>query len=785
MAVIQLDLTMRYDAIMKHIRFVMVALAVLLAASLTHAGTDPIVTTDLLRMRWVTAIDVAKDGQRVVYSVRSIATMPSDPAPVSPDSTNQNSEPIYKYQSHLFLLELSAVNAVPRQLTFGERSDSAPTLSPDGKRIAFVRESAIKQAQPQSGRPVRESESNAQVWVMSIDGGEARQVTNFKTGCSNPVWSPDGSRLLVSSSLKLNDIEGTPPWPSERPKRQWKDAAAREADTPRPDGSREQIRAWLERNGATLNPNVINRLEFQDETELQGTMRFTHLFMIDPDAATLPLELGAARRVTNGFYDHREPAFTPDGKSIVYTSKKPVEQHPDRVLATTLWRINADGSNDMMILAMDGWTLNSPEPSRDGSALAFTGQKLDEPTFRQTQLGLASLTSDGATDPVWLTEDSTFAGSVDNFRWQHGKTGLTFNTAMRGGFPLMTIAPGLVQPAPLVEKIDDEPAGVNVFDIGGGAMVYAVTTVSNPCVLRVRDGFGDRMVDDLNQWVVSKNLSKPVEGWIARPDGTQVQYWIMEPTNREPGKKYPMVVNMHGGPAAMWGPGEFSMWHEFQLMCSWGFGVVYCNPRGSGGYGYEFQKKNFQDWGEGPAGDVLAACDMALLQEWVDRDRLVLTGGSYAGYLTVWIIGNDHRFKAAVSQRGVYDFMTFYGEGNAWRLVAYAMGSNPPPLDARFRQVFDRNNALNFVSRIRTPLLIKHGSNDLRTGVSQSEMLYRALKEAGKPVEYVRYPDVGHELSRSGDPLQRMDRLNRIIEFFERYVANPRPAPVASSVSPN
>jgi dipeptidyl aminopeptidase/acylaminoacyl peptidase len=174
---------------------------------------------------------------------------------------------------------------------------------------------------------------------------------------------------------------------------------------------------------------------------------------------------------------------------------------------------------------------------------------------------------------------------------------------------------------------------------------------------------------------------------------------------------------------------------------------------------------------------------VAVLQEWVDRDRLVITGGSYAGYLTVWIIAHDNRFKAAVAQRGVYDFTTFYGEGNAWQLVAWAMGGNP--YDPRFKQIIDRNNAMSYVSRIRTPLLIKHGSNDLRTGTSQSEMLYRALKDLGRPVEYVRYPDAGHDLSRSGDPLQRMDRLNRIIEFFERYIANPRPAPVASSGSAN
>jgi dipeptidyl aminopeptidase/acylaminoacyl peptidase len=168
-----------------------------------------------------------------------------------------------------------------------------------------------------------------------------------------------------------------------------------------------------------------------------------------------------------------------------------------------------------------------------------------------------------------------------------------------------------------------------------------------------------------------------------------------------------------------------------------------------------------------------------VLNEWVDPERLVITGGSYAGYLTAWIVSHDNRFKAAVAQRGVYDFNTFFGEGNAWRLLAWAMGGNP--YDARFKQIIERNNPFTYVNRIKTPLLIKHSSQDLRTGVSQSEMLYRALKELGRPVEYVRYPNAGHDLSRTGDPLQRMDRLDRMIEFFERYVENPRPAPVVSS----
>ena len=160
------------------------------------------------------------------------------------------------------------------------------------------------------------------------------------------------------------------------------------------------------------------------------------------------------------------------------------------------------------------------------------------------------------------------------------------------------------------------------------------------------------------------------------------------------------------------------MWLEFQLLCSWGYGVVYSNPRGSGGYGYSFQRANFQDWGDGPTGDVLAALDEIVKNDWADPDRLLVTGGSYAGYLTAYIVGHDHRFKAAVAQRGVYDIQTFFGEGNAWRLARWAMGGYP--WETRMRAIYRRESPFTDVHRIRTPLLIMHASNDLRTGVSQS-----------------------------------------------------------------
>lgn len=731
-------------------RFLVALWCGLFLTSTTFADGQAIVTSDLLRIRTVSSIDVAGDGSRVVFAVQSIAT----------DDSSRADQPAYKYQSHVFAIDLSRREARPRQLTFGDRNDKSPRLSPDGRQITFVR----------SG----EGGGKPQVWIMPMDGGEARQVTDSPYGASEPRWSPDGRSLLYTASVPKSDLPRSPTWPSERPVLTWDDVIASDDVTPRPDGTREEIRAWLERNGSNHDPVVITRIDFQDEQSLRSEEKFDHLFLVNVNA-----DRATGRRITDGFFDHRSPTFMPDGSHVVYVSQKSPDIHPDRVRTSELWMVDLNGGNDRRIVGIDGWRLGSPQPSVDGSVIAFTGQRQDEPAFRQWQLGIVSIIGGAFTEPVWMTDEEIFDASVRDLQWMPARAAMLFTAARRGGFALMMMSPGLITPTEIVYEHHGMPVGVQQYGTGGGAIVYAMNTVQNPCVLRVRDAAGDRLLMDLNPWTADLELSMPSEGWITRPDGTRIQYWLMEPTNREPRRKYPLVLQIHGGPSAMWGPGEASMWHEFQLLCSWGYGVVYANPRGSGGYGYAFQRANFQNWGDGPAGDVLAAVDQALLRDWVDQDRLVVTGGSYAGYLTAWIIAHDHRFKAAVAQRGVYHLPTFFGEGNAWRLVPNAMGG--APFDARFRQIIDRESPFTYVHRIRTPLLILHGSEDLRTGVSQSEMMYRALKYLDRQVEYVRYPGAGHDMSRSGDPLQRMDRLNRIVEFFERFVENDRPAPGATA----
>ena len=301
-------------------------------------------------------------------------------------------------------------------------------------------------------------------------------------------------------------------------------------------------------------------------------------------------------------------------------------------------------------------------------------------------------------------------------------------------------------------------------------MVYVKTRVSNPFEVYSADTDGKnekRLTAFNHEWVSRKAISIPVKDSFVNEKGLTIEYWVMKPANFQEGKKYPLLLQIHGGPAAMWGPGESSMWHEFQYWTSKGYGVVYSNPRGSGGYGYDFLRANMKDWGKGPMADVLTALDKTVAQGWGDTSQLFVTGGSYAGYRVAYILGHDKRFRAACSQRGVYDLRTFFGEGNAWRLIPNYFGGYP--WEEEVLELLERESPINYVKNITTPYIIFHGENDLRTGVIQSEQLYKSLKVLGRPVEYVRHPGATHEITRSGNNRQRMDQMLRTWEFFERF----------------
>lgn len=731
------------------IKLIEVVAGVVVCASCA-LGQSPIVVSDLTRLKTVSGVDVAPDGSYCVYVVREIVEQDDG----------------YAYRNHLWRAELDG-EANARALTSGERQASSPVISPDGRTLAFVRTG---------------EDDSSQVWLMPMDApGEARQLTTLEHGAGRPVWRPDGNALLVSSSIPAaGEIEGVPTWSDERVERSWGDARSEEGTDLSPDGDLAEVRQWLAANADEDDPFVITRLSFQGEQGLRGEMRFAHLFVVD-------VEDGEATQITDGFESHSGAIWSPDGAFVYFTSDADQRLHPDRSLTQTLRRIDADGSNRQHVAGHAAIDVRGPEFGKDG-VLRVACRDADDPLYAQWEVcdvvgSELTMRTDGWDAPV-----SSYWGMSDG--------SLIITSPWQGTFPIMVIGEDdQVMPVAL-----DGNAGVRSMDVDGGRIVAAVTTVKRPTrVVMIDDDGQERVLHDPNAWVGERRLSMPEAHWIEREDGTRVQYWVMAPTaGREGGgerapsfvdddtagagaRKRKTVLEIHGGPAAMWGPGELSMWHEFQLLCAHGYGLVYSNPRGSGGYGYDFKRANERDWGVGPAGDVLACLDDAVRRyDWIDEDRLVVTGGSYAGYLTAWIVAHDHRFKAALAQRGVYDLTTFFGEGNAWRLVAWAFGTYPAGLEPGTRAesgsqkaaILDEQSPFSHAHAIQTPLLIMHASQDLRTGVSQSEMLYRALKVMNKPVEYIRYPGAGHDLSRTGDPDQRMDRLARIVEWFERFVGD-------------
>jgi len=607
------------------------------------------------------------------------------------------------------------------------------------------------------------ADGKPQIFLLSLDGGEAIQLTKSKYGATSPKWSADGKQILFAGNISLNDLlkdsilnpgRQLPEWPVEKPGFNKNEQLKPSSVRANPDGTLDEVRAYLDNDIADKKARVINKLDFQDEMNVSTDLSFTHFFITNAKPGDTPIA------ITHGFYSFATADFTPDGKQIILSGDVDSTQHPDRSLESEIFIADADGSHLHKILGENEKVYFSPKVSPSGKWLAF--QLSDVSFVKVPQLAIMPLTGT-AKDMIIIPFDR----NKGNLVWSADEKYLYFNAPSNGGFPLYQVNMKTKQ----VEQLTDYNSGITNFDVANNKLVYAKTEVANPYELYLVDGAAknSKRISTFNyNWVQNKNLSFPEKKTFTNDKGMTIEYWVMKPANYEPGKKYPLLLEIHGGPSAMWGPGETSMWHEYQFFCSKGYGVVYCNPRGSGGYGESFLRANINDWGKGPTSDVLTALDKTVAEGWADTSRLVVTGGSYAGYLVAWIISHDHRFKAACSQRGVYNLSTFFGEGNAWRLVPNYFGGYPWEAEAKAN--LERESPITYVQNITTPYIIFHGDNDRRTGFVESEMLYRSLKVLGRPVEYVRHPNATHEITRSGDNRQRIDQMLRTWEFFERWI---------------
>jgi dipeptidyl aminopeptidase/acylaminoacyl peptidase len=627
-----------------------------------------------------------------------------------------------------------------KPFTVGEK-DHTPRWSPDGKYLAFV-----------STR----GEDKPQIYLIPTDGGEARRLTNLRHGAQDPAWSPNGEFIAFTSRANAQERENED-----------KSTEGVVDDDPPQDAFEAKQRQEAEKHQEELrfDPRVIRRQPYRAGTEYLDD-RHTHIYFITAAAANPESseKQPRPRRLTDGERDYAPPIWSPDGGSILTSATR----DPD---SNTAWihqdilriPVPADDAlrGEPVPLTGAGFSNFDPQPAPDGRHIAYLRQP-EERIFAQLQR-LTIIPSEGG-EPYDVAPD--FDRGVDEFDWMPDGRTLVFMSGDEGDVNLYQVPMEGGTPVQVVSGRRE----VVSFDISrqGSQLGFMACTPERPPDLYVSalDGSNERQLTDFNRTFLEKKRVLPVEEvWYTAPDGVEIQGWLIKPHKFDAAKKYPLAVEIHGGPHAMWGPSTQTMWHEWQCLAARGYAVFYCNPRGSDGYGYAFRDAIHGQWGPADMPDILAGVDHIVNEGFIDPKRMVITGGSYGGFMTAWIIGHDPRFAAAVSQRGVYHLTSFFGTTDIPELIEWEFDAWPWGAYERLW----RHSPLAYVEQMTTPLLIIHSEQDFRVPIADAEHLFLMLRWLKREVELVRYPREGHELSRSGEPRHRVDRLNRIIDWFDKY----------------
>lgn len=697
---------------------------------LIYSQKENILVTDLLQIKTVTNPQFSPDKQFVLYQQ---------------NGTIVNKENANEFDNTNQLMLYSIKDKTTKALTDSRKNVSSATFSPDGKYISFIRTEAGK----------------TQLYLLDRMGGEPFAIGNSNIAPGAYEWTKNGKSIyfltsfslqkLVNDSL-LNPMKLLPGLNLEKPGISGTQFLITNKSKKNPNGSIDEIRAYLQLNEVDKKAKVFNKLNFQDETTTNSDIRINQLFKID-------LEKNQVVSLVSPIFENWLDFQINKSSTKIYAIRAVNKSiHPDKVQETEVIEFD--------ILSQKITVLKSKEGIRYSNVLISPNEK--QLVYSQSKIGQVQngvyVVCDLEKD---LSEKNIPVDRVlTQIQFNEEGSKLFFTIQDHGGVPLVAYN---LNSGILTNIRSDQSEGILGFDEIENQFVYNKTKISDPSEVYLFDGNKEIQISDLNtDWLKAKNISRPEKFTFKNSKGMEIDYWVMKPTNFVLGNKYPLLLEIHGGPTAMWGTGELSMWHEFQYFAAKGYGIVYSNPRGSGGYGTPFMASNVNDWGKGPMEDVMQALNLTVKQGWADTSRLAVTGGSYAGYLVSYMVGHTNKFKVACAQRGVYELTTFMGEGNAWRLVPNYFGGYP--WEKATKTILDRESPYSYVHNIKTPLIIFHGENDLRTGVIQSEMLYKSLKILNRDVEYVRHPGASHEITRSGNNRHRIDQMLRTYEFFTRYI---------------
>lgn len=593
----------------------------------------------------------------------------------------------------------------PVELTYNNK-DNTPRWSPDGGRLAFV--------SARSGQP--------QIYVLPTraPGGEAFQLTAHINGASSPVWSPDGRQIAFLAKLNIDE---------------------------RGDENEGFPRAATQEERQTFfDPHVVYRLPYRDGTTVHDD-RFAHVYVIDAAG-------GTPRRLTEEDAHHTTPVWSPDGTKL-YTTRIVRVGGDEYWRYASIFEIDVASGDTRQILPGEH-TINDLTISPDGRYLAFN-RRDGRDTASQFECCLLDLTT-GERRVL----NAAFDRPVAHLVWESAAA-LLASVQTEGRCVLYRLCvDGSAQ------VVIDEPQQILGLSTAAGVTVVSSATMHNPSELIAYDAQGRRALTGVNDALLAELQVQPAhEIWFESPYG-RIQGWYHLPVGYKAGHKYPLALNIHGGPQLMWGPHERTLWHEWQCHAAAGYVVFYCNPRGSEGYGNAFNNALNFNWGELAMQDIMAGVEAMLAAGMVDEGQMVLTGGSFGGFMTTWIVAHDQRFKAAVAQRGVYNLISFFGTTDIPTFAETQF--NCLPWDDH--EYLWQRSPLAHAKRIQTPMLIIHSENDFRVHIEQAEQLFAWLHRMGKTVRFVRFPRDGHEMTRTGEPQHRLRSLNEMMAWWRMHLSS-------------
>ena len=624
----------------------------------------------------------------------------------------------------------------PWQFTTSPQSSNAPRWSPDGKSLAFLSSRAGESAatapnptpspsSPAPGAPSGASASDQprnQVYLLSMNGGEAKRITNLKNGVSLFRWSPDGTRLVIVSRIGPSD--------------------GRAADI----RDRSDVRHYKNTS-----------YKFNDTGWFDD--RRTHLWIVD-------VKTGNAKQITEGNdWNDSDPQWSPDSKRIAFVSNRTGKEYEEN-RNTDVWVINADGSGTLTRISDHDEADNQPRWSPDGKWIAFTGElhERDHPK-------------------IWLAPSNGNAASVlaangldlipGGLEWSEDGKSIYFESGVKGENHLFRVDLSTKSIAQVTSGAR-AVRGVD-FDFHDHKMVYLTNDFKHLDDLYVAD------IDDRNQHKLT-NLNEALWKQLQLADVERFTYksaddwdidaFFVKPAGWKEGKKYPLVLSIHGGPAGQYG---VDWYQEFQVYAAKGYAVLFTNPRGSTGYGQRFERGIVGEWGGKDYLDIMNGVDAALKRyPWLDQDRMGVTGGSYGGFMTNWILGHTDRFKAAVTLRSLSNFISDDGTRDGAYGHAPDFGGD---IFQKFDLYWDRS-PLKYAKNVKTPTLILHSDNDYRVPIEQGEQWFRALKHFGVTTEIVFFPRENHNLTRTGEPKHLVESMNWQLYWFDRFLnGNPNALP--------